>query len=331
MLVWFDACARDLPWRRSRDPYAIWVSEIMLQQTRVAAVLEHYARFMKRFPTVKALAEAREDEVLALWSGLGYYRRARMLHRAAQEVWRERAGKMPRSAAGLRELPGIGEYTSAAIASIAFGECVACVDGNVERVVRRLSGWDEVVGTRARVRAEAARLVAPDRPGDFNQAMMELGATVCLPRGPLCLTCPVSDRCATRGEHPTTERKKMRNRESAYAFVLRERKRDVAEVLLQQRPASASLMPGMWELPVVEAAEEGEAEPVLRLRHSITDTNYAVSIYRVNAPGQKPGKGRQWVATGELGRLPLTGLARKVLKRLHAWPEMERKGPVSLP
>ena len=143
LLNWFDENARDLPWRRTRDPYAIWVSEIMLQQTRVAAVIEHYARFMQRFPALPALAEAGEYEVLAFWSGLGYYRRPRMLHRAAQFVTKELEGKLPSTAVELRALPGIGEYTSAAIASIGFGEPVACVDGNVERVLTRVRGWTD--------------------------------------------------------------------------------------------------------------------------------------------------------------------------------------------
>ena len=221
LLNWFDGNARDLPWRRTRDPYAIWVSEIMLQQTRVAAVIEHYARFMQRFPGLPVLAEAGEYEVLALWSGLGYYRRARMLHRAAQFVTRELEGKLPSTAVELRALPGIGEYTSAAIASIGFGEPVACVDGNVERVLTRVRGWTERTALGARIRKAAAELLDPGRPGDFNQAMMELGATVCLPRAPLCLQCPVVELCATRGEHPVAARKKMRSQKVAYAFLLR--------------------------------------------------------------------------------------------------------------
>ena len=235
LLAWFDEHARDLPWRRTSDPYAIWVSEIMLQQTRVAAVLDHYDLFMRRYPTVAALAAAAEDDVLAIWSGLGYYRRARMLHKAAKFVVSDLAGVLPRSAAGLRVLPGIGEYTSAAIASIAFGEAAAAVDGNVERVLMRLLGWDETTAPASRIREAAANALAQARPGDYNQAMMELGATVCLPRGPLCLQCPVQKQCATRGEHATAERAKMQNRDAAYVFVQRVTKRGVVEVLLVQR------------------------------------------------------------------------------------------------
>ena len=176
LLAWYDAHARDLPWRESLDPYRVWLSEIMLQQTRVAAVIAHYQEFLRRFPTLEKLARAREASVLAAWSGLGYYRRARMLHAAAKAVVRERNGKFPATAEGLRELPGVGRYTAAAIASIAWGEPVAVVDGNVERVLQRVSGR-RLSGDEFWLAAED--LLDRERPGDFNQAMMELGATVC--------------------------------------------------------------------------------------------------------------------------------------------------------
>jgi len=331
LLDWFDENARDLPWRRSRDPYAIWVSEIMLQQTRVAAVLEHYARFMERFPQLNDLAAASEEEVLAYWSGLGYYRRARLLHKAAQFVAREMGGMLPQSAAELRTLPGVGDYTSAAIASIGFGEPVACVDGNVERVLRRVKGWDEATGTQAKIRAEAARLLDEKRAGDFNQAMMELGATVCAPRSPQCASCPLREICVTRGEHAVAARKKMRSKETMYAFLRRTSKARATEVLLEQRPAGASLMPGMWELPMIDAAHAyvTEENKALTLRHSITDTNYYVTIYKLDTKHQKnlPKRraAREWFTTRELHSLPVTGLARKALKRLRAWPGFESR------
>ena len=196
LLAWYDGNARDLPWRQDRDPYRVWLSEVMLQQTRVGAVLEHYRRFLQRFPTVQKLAAAREASVLAAWSGLGYYRRARMLHAAAKAITKKHAGKIPDTVAGLRDLPGIGRYTAAAIASIAFNVPAAVVDGNVERVLGRVSGAGLAEGDLWQT---AEDLLSHDRPGDFNQAMMELGATVCLPRQPLCLACPVRDLCATRG------------------------------------------------------------------------------------------------------------------------------------
>jgi A/G-specific adenine glycosylase len=324
LLTWFDRHKRDLPWRRTRDPYAIWVSEIMLQQTRVAAVLEHYARWMERFPTVAALAAADEAEVLALWSGLGYYRRARFLHAGARAVIADHAGVIPQTASELRKLPGIGEYTSAAIASIAFGEPVAVVDGNVERIAMRLAGLsaDERPTQLARaIRGVAADLVDPERPGDSNQAMMELGATVCLPRNPLCLSCPVQPWCATRGEHSGATRKAMQARSIAYTLAQRERGGAV-EVLLVQRPPSASLMPGMWELP--PAADPTDALPLLTLRHAITVTNYAVSIF-ASPPGQHPEA--TWTPVTKLPQTALTGLTRKALKRLELWPSPAASKP----
>ncbi len=297
----------------------------MLQQTRVAAVLEHYTRFLERFPSLLALALAPEDDVLAIWSGLGYYRRARMLHRAAQVVAAEYHGILPREAAKLRKLPGIGEYTSAAIASIAFGEPVAVVDGNVERVVTRVEGLvnakgDVPVAAAGKIRDVAERLLDPAHPSDFNQAMMELGATLCLPRNPLCLQCPVQALCRTRGEHAVSPGKKMRSQQVAYALVRRETSSGEVEVLLEQRPANASLMPGMWELPQIDPSEVNPAREVLAVRHAITLTNYYAMIAdfsleeldRISATKAV----REWIAAKDLPALPLTGLGRKVLRRL---------------
>src|ERR1700739_733218 len=193
LLRWYDHNRRDLPWRKTRDPYRIWLSEIMLQQTRVAAVLDHYRTFLQRFPSVEALAVAPEEAVLAAWSGLGYYRRARMLHQCAKELAEKHGGRFPQSAEALRALPGIGRYTASAIASIAFHEPTAVVDGNVERVVQRLTGRELAA---EEIWRKAQSLLSTSRPGDFNQSMMELGATVCLPRVPRCLTCAVQNWCA---------------------------------------------------------------------------------------------------------------------------------------
>ncbi|MEA2541366.1 MAG: A/G-specific adenine glycosylase [Acidobacteriaceae bacterium] len=321
LLTWFDSHARDLPWRQNSDPYRIWVSEIMLQQTRVTAVLDYYARFLTLFPSVTVLAQAKEPEVLAAWSGLGYYRRARMMHQAAKVVVHEHHGIFPRTAEELRKLPGIGEYTSSAIASIAFGEPVAVVDGNVERVLLRIFSEAESPVPRAKwFRDRAANLLDTQRPGDFNQAMMELGATVCLPQRPLCLHCPVQRFCKTRGEHQAPPPKKMRNRQIAYALLRRDRA-GATQVLLYQRPLSASLMPGMWELPEVEMREDDHDRVELTLRHAITVTNYQVHVLRFTEheatlrwPKQKTPQ--QWTESSELGALPLTGLTRKVLRRL---------------
>ncbi|HEX9110011.1 MAG TPA: A/G-specific adenine glycosylase, partial [Terriglobales bacterium] len=195
LLRWYDKHRRDLPWRKTHDAYRIWLSEIMLQQTRVAAVLEHYRLFLERFPNLEALASAPEDAVLAAWSGLGYYRRARMLHQCAKELVTLQGGRFPQNAEALRTLPGIGRYTAAAIASIAFDEPIAVVDGNVERVVQRLTGCNL---TQQQVWQQAQSILSASRPGDFNQSMMELGATVCLPRDPKCPACPVRKWCVTQ-------------------------------------------------------------------------------------------------------------------------------------
>lgn len=346
VLAWFDRNARDLPWRRSNNPYHIWVSEIMLQQTRVGAVFEHYARFLAAFPTVDALARAKEEEVLAVWSGLGYYRRAMNLHRAAQQVDREMEGRLPGSAETLLKLPGVGRYTAAAIASIAFGEPVVAIDGNVERIVLRLFPWPE--GGRANgdggakaappdiaprpvsrsrwVRGIAELILDPKRPGDFNQAMMDLGATVCLPRRPLCAACPLHSLCRTRGEHPVPASKPMRSRQIAYALCERGCG-GARKVLLVQRAASERLMPGMWELPEITAgggAQLGLREGITQeaeftLRHSITVTNYRVAVLRVSGSMavqlSAGAEQSQWAAYSELDRLAVTGLTRKILRR----------------
>ena len=316
LLAWYRAHKRDLPWRTTRDPYRIWVSEIMLQQTRVAAVLEHYRLFLAAFPTVQALAAASDVEVLALWSGLGYYRRARMLHRAAKKVAEDLGGAMPRTAEGLRTLPGVGAYTSAAVASIAFGEPVAVVDGNVERVLARVAGWSAAEAAFAtRVGTFAGELVDPEWPGDFNQGMMELGATVCLPRAPLCLSCPWQPWCRTRGEHPVPARRAQQRQHSARVVWMRGAGAQ-QQVRLMQRAADASLMAGMWELPAHEA-EAGES-PEFTVRHAITVTNHVVDVYVRN--GNARGVEGEWVPVRELSQRALTGLTRKVLRRAGRMP-----------
>ncbi len=309
LLSWYDLHRRDLPWRRDHDPYHVWVSEIMLQQTRVAAVLDHYARFMKKFPTVQSLAAAREATVLAIWSGLGYYHRARRMHQAAKLIAREREGNFPRTAEEWADLPGIGRYTAAAIASIAFGEAVAVVDGNVERVVGRLLA--QPLGKEA-VWIQATGLLDPKRPGEFNQAMMELGATVCTPRAPQCLLCPVNLFCQARGVEGVRPQAPRKRRQLAYALL-----RQNSAVLLVRRPGEASLMAGMWELPAMRPDDVNGDAPWARFRHSITDTDYQVSVFAV-APGQLQDieTERRWLTRRQWERLPLTGLTRKILRRL---------------
>ncbi len=303
----------------------------MLQQTRVAAVLEHYTRFLRLFPTVIALALAAESEVLAAWSGLGYYRRARMLHKAAQFLMKERGGRLPETSAELKTLPGIGEYTCAAIASIAFGESQAVVDGNVERVLLRVTGHTSShAGARTFVSSQATALVPAkhltdqlNAAGDHNQAMMELGATLCLPRAPLCLQCPVFALCRTRGEHPTQPRAKQKSLPAAFLLVTR-KQGTATHVLLERRSAELSLMPGMFELPPLPPDAVAAREPILRLRHSITNTNYYVQVYAQGGTKDQAlrrsipaaAEDLSWEPVVRLGELPLTGLARKILQRV---------------
>ena len=306
LLNWYRIHQRRLPWRNTSDPYHIWVSEIMLQQTRVNAVLEHYQRFLKRFPTVGQLAKADEAEVLSVWSGLGYYRRARMLHSAAKVVVADRAGHIPQSAAELRTLPGIGRYTANAIASIAFGEAAAVVDGNVERVLARLRR-STVSGERVWSGAQA--LLDPESPGDFNQAMMELGATICVPGVPLCEACPVSKQCGSRGmERDKASVPEKRFQRSSSVLLVRRR----GSLLLQQRADDERLMPGMWELPA--ARSDISREPLLRVKHSITTSDWRVSVFSGSKP--ETANGGQWVPLAGVPQLPLTGLTRKILQKL---------------
>jgi A/G-specific adenine glycosylase len=308
LLAWYDKNRRDLPWRKTRDPYRIWVSEVMLQQTRVAAVVVCYEQFLLRFPSVEKLAAARESSVLAEWGGLGYYRRARNLH-ATAKVIREN-GNIPQCAESWRALPGVGRYTAAAIASIAFNEPVAVVDGNVERVLRRLLGS---VPSKSESWQRAQQFLDQQRPGDFNQAMMELGATVCTPFQPRCVDCPLRSFCRTRGCGASGSSKP------------RQQKRDITHVLarrgdsilLVRRSAKQSLMPGMWEFPRASKLASSD-EFLFSVRHSITVTDY-----RVQVVDRKRGfPNGNWVKVSRLNGLALTGLTKKILRKAGIIQEM---------
>ena len=322
LLRWYDEHRRDLPWRETRDPYRIWLSEIMLQQTRVAAVLDHYRIFLERFPNVQALAAASEDAVLAAWSGLGYYRRARMLHQAAQQIAKQHGGCFPQNSEAWLALPGIGRYTAAAIASIAFAEPVAVVDGNVERVLERFVGINL---TTPHIWQNAQALLANSRPGDFNQAMMELGATVCVPREPRCPMCPVRKWCATqqsmerRASPPGPAQNSTRQVKKEIWCVLNQCD---GGIRLVQRPSETSLMPGMWELP--QSSEPPRPLPGSAhwrtFRHSITVTDYTVHVVRNTRlrntllRGAPPTAKGKWIAIDRIPQIPITGLTRKILK-----------------
>ena len=340
-LGWYARGKRDLPWRTRADPYRVWVSEVMLQQTRVETVIPYYLAFTRRFPTLPSLARAAVDDVLSVWSGLGYYRRARNLHRAATEVMDRHGGEVPRSRGDLRSLPGVGEYTAGAIRSIAFGERAAAVDGNVIRVISRLQGFrrDPGRGGGPRIIREWAETLVPSRdPGAFNQALMELGATICLPRNPSCPDCPVRGSCRARKlgiarRIPPVIRERTRAVREVSAWIRRRGK-----ILLARRP-EGGLLGGLWELPGGEprASEEGgEAlrrivmdgvglevqvgRPVGGVRHAITDRQIRGTAYECRpGPGRCRARGYEacrWLPPEESPRLPLTGVTRKYLSIL---------------
>jgi A/G-specific adenine glycosylase len=289
LLAWFSGFQRDLPWRRSRDPYRIWISEIMLQQTRVAAVIPYYERFLQRFPSVQALAAAPEEEVLRMWSGLGYYSRARNLQRAAKQIMAKYGGEFPQTRAEVLELAGIGQYTAAAILSIAFGGQLAVLDGNVARVVARLDGLRGDLRGPGRWRGLQKRadgLLASDATGDWNQAMMELGATLCTPRAPQCLLCPVQQFCEARRLGITAEIPGKRKKRTGIMIQL------AAAVFLDRRgrslllapPAGSngnkaddhvpSLLAKLWHFPTVSTT--GNAETALK--------SYLIQEFALNGP-----------------------------------------------
>ncbi|MBC8330040.1 MAG: A/G-specific adenine glycosylase [Planctomycetes bacterium] len=304
LLDWFAARRRELPWRRDADPYRVWVSEIMLQQTRVEAVVPFYERWMARFPDVTALAAADEQEVLRRWAGLGYYRRARMLHAAAKEVVAA-GGALPADRAGWRALPGVGEYTSAAIASIALGEPAAVVDGNVKRVAARflalgLAADDRKLHQAAEAWGTALLAHAPS-PGDLNQSLMELGATVCTPRAPRCGNCPIAAGCAAEEplSHPLPP-KKTPWKELQLDFLIAEKG---GRYLLEQKRTGWT--PGMWEPPGVRLGRMVSTTPLGSVRHTITHHKIEARAFRQ----------LDWDGVGAVdpAAVPLSGLGRKLI------------------
>jgi A/G-specific adenine glycosylase len=317
LVSWYKHGHRDLPWRRTNDPYRIWISEIMLQQTRAQAVIPYYERFLARFPDVAALATSSEEEVLALWSGLGYYLRARKLRRAAIEI--QAAGGFPRGHEAIRALPGIGDYTAAPIASIAFDLPYAVLDGNVLRVVARIENDPSDIAsaaTRERFRKIAQSWLDPRHPGLFNQALMELGATVCLARNPRCLLCPLVEICRARAEGtiaqlPVKLRGKEPVRIADTLLVARQRGR----VLLRQIESDARRMAGFWELPTpLHLPKACIAEELGQFRHSITHHRFVFTVVTSTAPRALNDRSFRWIPLDELTRIPLSTSARKALR-----------------
>ena len=321
LLAFYRKHGRDLPWRRTSDPYAIWVSEIMLQQTQVQTVVPRFAEFLRQFPTVAALAAADERTVCEAWAGLGYYRRARNLHKAARVVVSELGGEIPTSEAELRKLPGIGAYTAAAIASIAFAAKAAAVDGNLVRVLSRvfaLPGRADEPALVSAVREQAQFLVDCQHPGDINQALMDIGATLCRPDDPACPACPVRQACqAFREGNPTTypgKKTKAARKSLRIAFAWIENK---GALLLEQRSLDG-LWPGLWELPSASGAlakhELGQRlghkldRPLARITHELTHRRVSASVYQASALAQS---GQKWWKDPLAA--PLSSLARKAI------------------
>jgi A/G-specific adenine glycosylase len=334
LLAWYDVHRRVLPWRAKAgeraDPYRVWLSEIMLQQTTVAAVMSYYRAFLARWPAVADLARATQDEVLGAWAGLGYYSRARNLHRAAREIVQRHGGKFPQSAAELRTLPGIGAYTSAAIAAIAFGERVAAMDTNAERVVARLFAVAEPLpGVRRRLAELGARLVPEQRPGDFAQALMDLGAVICVPKRPLCGACPLAGQCRGRAlgtaeDLPGKAPKRARPLKRGAAFVARD---GDGAVYLVRRPEKG-LLGGMWQPPLGNWIHSFPERPVVLeeapfvgdwikqpgyVRHHFTHFILELEVYTARFALRPNGEG-VWVRGNSMKDLGIPTLIRKVLR-----------------
>jgi A/G-specific adenine glycosylase len=339
LLAWYRRSARDLAWRQAKDPYRVWLSEILLQQTRVQTVRPYYDRFVAAFPSVRALAAAPLERVLKVWEGLGYYSRARNLHRAARMIEAEHGGRLPQTAAQWQQLPGIGRYTAGAIASIACGERVAAVDGNVKRVLARLFHVEkplEDAATQAVLWQLATELLPRSSPGEFNQALMELGARVCTPRSPRCDACPVRRWCracaaGVQQRLPIRRARKAVPRVEAVAAVMCERGR----CLLVRRPPRG-LLGGLWTLP---GAEIGDGQPhaqtlrcgvqaalgldievgerLASVRHEFSHRRLQVHVYRCRVIGgavNSPEGAARWVPRARLERYPMASLDRKLLR-----------------
>jgi A/G-specific adenine glycosylase len=314
LLAWYRKHKRDLPWRRTADPYRIWVSEIMLQQTRVAAVIPYYERFLTLFPDASALASATEQDLLAAWAGLGYYSRARNLQKAARVI--VELPHFPSDYAAMRGLPGVGDYTAAAVASIAFGKPHAVLDGNVLRVLCRLvaePGDVKSLVVRRRIATIAETLLDRARPGEFNQALMELGATVCVPKQPLCDECPVRLHCEARRQGNENQLPLSAGRGSTSQC---ERHLLVVEkgnkILLWQRPATSKRLAGFWELPEREQLLGAKVYGIIGgFRHTIVNTTYLVQVSRATIPGRPTDF--QWLDARRLAEMPLSTTAKKAL------------------
>ncbi len=342
LLAWFARKKRDLPWRRTRDPYRIWVAEAMLVQTQVATVIPYYERFLRLYPDIATLAAAPLDAVLKAWEGLGYYARARHLQRAAREIMARHGGRFPTDPQALRALPGVGEYMAGALLSIAFGRDEPALDGNIRRVLARLfhvAGPPEAAATRAELRARAQAILPPGRAGAFNQALMDLGATVCTPHRPRCPACPLVRHCraAERGAQEEVPARKRRRRVPHYDVTAAVIWRDGC-VLIAQRPA-AGLLGGLWEFPGGKQ-EPGETlaeclwreireelaidievgEPVISVEHGYSHFSITLHAFHCRLRSGEPQAvgcaAWRWVRLAELDRYAFSAADRKVIAAL---------------
>ncbi len=334
LLKWYDLHKRSLPWRKTLDPYRIWVSEIMLQQTRVQAVVPFYERFLRLFPDVQALAAADEQRLLACWSGLGYYSRARNLQKAAQMIVRECGGSFPTDLQAVLRLPGVGEYTAAAVLSIACGVPLPVLDGNVARVLARLYALpdDPQTARGKQVRRHLAdALLSRRRPGDCNQAFMELGATLCLPRQPRCQQCPLRSHCLAFRRNQVERYPAVRRKSKPVArrFTTALALDPAGRVLLVRRARTAKWMGGFWELPLWEensrknspAHRKTEPRDGIRLgsllghvQHTITSNKLHVAVYAARMDRRVVEPRERWVSPRQMSRLPVTTITRKALR-----------------
>ena len=334
LLTWYRNHRRDLPWRRTKDPYAVWISEIMLQQTRVDTVIPYYDRFLRRWPTVCALAEADPEDIRAAWSGLGYYRRARLMRQAAQVIAEEHSGRLPADLNALRALPGFGRYTAGAVASIAFDIPAPAVDGNVARVLARLCGIDGDITRGApqrRVWAVAEDLAQGEAPGDHTQAVIELGALVCGTKSPKCLLCPVNEACVARSEGtidriPPPRPKPTRKSVDLLGIVWHE----AGRVLLAQQPEDG-LFAGLWTPPLLDGSIEDDAilstlakrygwhapsvEPVGAFKHVLTHRDLNVRLVRATGASPDVAPPFRWVRLAEIDALGVPSLTVKALRQ----------------
>jgi A/G-specific adenine glycosylase len=319
LVAWYARARRDLPWRRSRDPYRVWVSEVMLQQTQVERVREFYDRFLRRFPDVRALARAREADVLKCWEGLGYYRRARQLHAAARTIVADHRGRFPHTVEELRRLPGVGRYTAGAIASIAFDQPAPIVEANSRRVLARLVGHDAPVGGPAGdgpLWAVAERLVPARRPGLFNQALMDLGAGVCTPERPLCPRCPLAGACVAHRTGrvadipaPAPRRAVTLVRETAVV------ERRGSRVLVERR-GPGEWWEGLWDFPRAKRPRGGRRLGTIAYTVTHHKVTCAVVEHAASGPAPGPARGRRWVTTRGLAALALSAPGRRIARLL---------------